>query len=70
MSSHYEFTSAKAAIARFFAETPGARKHRQKGKTQNKYPADVRCAFVDWIDQAERAGRISAALADSITLET
>lgn len=39
-----------------------------RGKRQNDYPADVRMAFVDWVDYLHRAGIISDALARRVTL--
>jgi len=41
---------------------------RIRGKSQNDYPADVRMAFVEYIDNLERAGQISEALAQRATL--
>ena len=38
------------------------------GKTQNQLPADVRCAFVDFVDGLAREGTISEALAARVTL--
>ena len=36
--------------------------------TQNEYPADTRCAFVDFVDALARAGDISDTLAERVTL--
>jgi len=41
---------------------------RKPGKRQNDYPADVRMAFVDYVDMLERSGEISEALAYGVTL--
>lgn len=38
------------------------------GKTQNQLPADVRCAFVDWLDAQCKGGMISPELASDVTL--
>ena len=38
------------------------------GKRQNDYPADVRMAFVDYVDMLAWSGEISEALADRVTL--
>ncbi len=38
------------------------------GKRQNDLPADVRCAFVDFVDYLHREGTISDALAQRVTL--
>lgn len=35
---------------------------------QNDLPCDVRCAFVDFVDQMEREGQISSELAANVTL--
>jgi hypothetical protein len=36
--------------------------------TQNDYNADIRCAFVDYVDSLRRNGEISEALASRVTL--
>lgn len=41
---------------------------RRGRRTQNDYPADVRCAFVDYVDMLARSGEITAALAQRVTL--
>lgn len=41
---------------------------RYRGKRQNALPADVRVAFVDYVDYLQKAGTISAALAQRVTL--
>ena len=38
------------------------------GKSQNQLPADVRAAFVDFVDYLAREGTISEALASRVTL--
>ena len=38
------------------------------GKTQNELPADVRAAFVDFVDYLAREGTISESLAARVTL--
>ncbi len=38
------------------------------GKTQNDYPADIRAAWVDYVDLLARRGEISAKLAQEVTL--
>jgi hypothetical protein len=37
-------------------------------KRQNEHCATVRCAFVDFVDQLEKADQISEALANRVTL--
>ncbi len=39
-----------------------------RGKRQNQLPADVRCAFCDYVDYLQKAGTISEALAYRVTL--
>ena len=41
---------------------------RIRGKSQNDYPADVRMAFVDYVDSLVRTGQISESLAARATL--
>jgi len=36
--------------------------------THNEHPADIRAAFVDFVDYLHRSGAISDALADRVTL--
>ena len=38
------------------------------GKSQNDLPADVRCAFVDFVDYLAREGTITESLAQRVTL--
>ena len=38
------------------------------GRTQNQYSADIRVAFVDYVDNLARSGQITEALAQRITL--
>jgi hypothetical protein len=39
-----------------------------KSKRQNKQPADIRMAFVDYVDMLSRDGTISEQLAQRVTL--
>lgn len=41
---------------------------RRRGWRQNNYPADVRCAFVDFVDYLSRSGQITERLAERVTL--
>ena len=41
---------------------------RVPGRTQNQYSADIRMAFVDFVDQLQKSGEISVRLADRATL--
>jgi hypothetical protein len=47
---------------------PELAKMKRARKTQNDYPADIRCAFVDYTDQLARVGQITQTMADSVTL--
>ena len=49
-------------------EAMGAPGKCKPGKTQNDYPADVRVAWVDYVDLLARFGEISQALAAGVTL--
>jgi hypothetical protein len=49
----------------FFVE---GKPRRYYGKTQNELPADLRCAFVDFVDSLARDGTITEALAQRVTL--
>jgi hypothetical protein len=42
--------------------------HLYRSWRQNQYPADVRCAFVDFVDQLARSGEITSKLAFRATL--
>lgn len=67
----YPITTQAALRAAFWAEYPQlACKRNRAGKTrsQNSQPVDTRMAWVDYVDQCERAGVISTALADRATL--
>ena len=39
------------------------------GKSQNELPADIRCAFVDFVDGLAREGIITEGLAQRVTLK-
>jgi len=41
---------------------------RTRRATQNDYPAEVRTAFVDYVDALQKSGAISEALAARVTL--
>ena len=41
---------------------------RWRNRRQNEQPADIRCAFVDYVDSLARDGTISEALAARVTL--
>ena len=62
-------TEIRAAFWQMLQETaPDLAKMKRAKKTQNDYPADIRCAFVDYIDQLARAGQITQNMAHNVTL--
>ena len=62
-------TSTRAARAAFLSEIPDAlRKRYRRGHPQNKQPCDIRAAWCDWIDAAQKDGRMCAKLADTAIL--
>ena len=61
--------TSQAAVRRSFWEVHEMyAEHYRKGKRQNEYPADVRMAFVDYVDHLKRDGSISAELGYRVTL--
>lgn len=58
------------AVRESFWHNCGSRiaSYRVKGKSQNDYPPDVRCAFVDYVDMLSKDGEITEALAYRVTL--
>lgn len=68
--SAYRITT-QTQVRSTFWETSGferVRTPRGRWLTQNEYSADVRCAFVDFVDHLAREGTISEALAQRVTL--
>ena len=61
-----KLTSEKAVRAAFWRENPGLA--RRRGVGQNGQVCDTRCAWVTWVDNQARDGRVSARLADRVTL--
>jgi len=63
----------RAAFWEAFPDLPRRRyrysPNRSDKTAQLVYPIDTRCAFVDFLDQLQRDGIISEALADRATLE-
>jgi hypothetical protein len=64
--AHPTITTQKELRAQFWADHQHLT--RKPGKTQNDYPADVRMAWVDYVDHMQRSGMISDKLADRATL--
>ena len=63
----------RAAFWEAFPDLP-RRRYRYSPNRSDKtaalvYPIDTRCAFVDFLDQLQRDGTISEALANRATLE-
>jgi hypothetical protein len=63
----------RAAFWQAFPDLPRRRyrysPNRSDKTAQLVYPIDTRCAFVDFVDQLQREGVISEALAERVTLE-
>lgn len=63
----------RAAFWEAFPDLPRRRyrysPNRSDKTAQLVYPIDTRCAFVDFVDQLQREGVISEALAERATLE-
>ena len=81
MKTAYRLTTQAAVRAAFWESMPGyirprryacgrspSGKLRYRPATQNEYPADVRMAFVEYVDSLARDGVISERLADNVTL--
>ena len=67
------YTTQKQIRAAFWRDNSDRLTRKQRtmtGRTptQNDYPADTRCAFVDYVDMLQRDGQISEALAERVTL--
>ena len=41
---------------------------KYRGKHQNNLPADIRMAFVDYVDHLQKSGTITEKLASNVTL--
>jgi pyruvate dehydrogenase complex dehydrogenase (E1) component len=70
----YTMTTQKQVRDAFFAST-GTVKRLVRTPTkhyrlmrQDEYPTDIRCLFVDYVDQLARSGEISEQLASRVTL--
>jgi len=68
-------TNQKEIRAAFWAahSTLPRRRYRYSWSRSDKtaelvFPVDTRCAFVDYVDQLQRDGQISEALANRVTL--
>lgn len=47
---------------------PALYRQGKPSQRQNRQPADIRCMFVDYVDQLHRSGEISDKLANRVTL--
>ena len=66
--SHYEITNLRKLRAAFWQECPDCALKRKPVPKNSRMAADVRMTFVDWLDSAERNGRVSSKLANRATL--
>lgn len=62
----HTYTTESQVRSAFWASHP--QYTRVRGKRQNDYCADIRCAWVDYVDYLARSGEISESLADRVTL--
>ena len=62
--------TTQAAVRDSFWHNCGSRiaGYYVKGRRQNDYPADVRMAFIDYVDALQKDGDITEALAYRVTL--
>lgn len=64
----WEFGDEEDVRQGFWEDHPEFEDEYDENKTQNDYNATIRTAFVDWLDQAHREGRLSDELAGETTL--
>jgi hypothetical protein len=66
----YPITTQKQVRAAFWEAFPNLSRKRIKNYAGNgtMYTTDTRCAFVDYVDWLSKAGQISQALAERVTL--
>lgn len=68
MKAGYIITTQKAFRDHFWFNHPEFNHLRRVRKTQNDYPADVRAAFVEFVDAEQKAGFITEKFAQKVTL--
>ena len=71
MTTHEENVKVEKKLVRkeFWKFNPKwKRKYFSPNKAQNDYPADIRAAFVQYVDSLERDGTISEEAANEVTL--
>jgi len=61
-------TEAQARAAFWYEQPLRIARWRGWRREQNAYPCDVRVAWCEWVDAAERSGRMSADLAAKVVL--
>ena len=54
--------------AEFWREMYGKKPGKYYGKSQDDLPDDVRMAWFEWVDKAQKSGRITERLAQRVTL--
>lgn len=68
MTEQYTYTNERELRLAFWRAHRQFLGYRHPQRTQNQYPADVRMAWVDFVDSSARAGDISEWLASRVTL--
>lgn len=65
-----DFWAVHPELARRHVPVPFTSKGRRlyRAARQNEYPAEIRTAFVEYVDALQKSGRISETLADRVTL--
>lgn len=61
-------TTQKQIRESFWSGFPEFREFYRKSWRQNRYHAEIRTTFVDYVDSLARDGQISETLADRVTL--
>lgn len=62
------YANQKAIRVAFWGAFPQFKSLRRAKKRQNDYPADVRAAFIDFVDALEKSGELTEGLAARVTL--
>lgn len=68
MKTGYILTTQKGFRNHFWFNHPEFANLRRSRKRQNDYPADVRAAFVEFVDAEQKTGFITEKLAQKVTL--
>ena len=67
------YTSQKEVRMSFWENIEGLNRSKElkikKSRPDNDFRTDVRCAFVDYVDNLQKEGRISESLASKVTLK-